>query len=64
MDLKPGDIVYLKTGSPLMVVKAIIDAETVCCSWFDASLSYSHEAEFNIAQLERHYQKPELQLID
>lgn len=35
-DLKPGDVVQLKSGSPLMTVASVRDDDVVC-SWFEKS---------------------------
>jgi len=53
MDIKEGDVVRLKSGSPKMTVKHISELEveggSVSCTWF--SIDRMVEGEFNIVQL-------------
>jgi len=34
-DIKPGDVVQLKSGGPLMTVEKIIGGDSARCDWFD-----------------------------
>ncbi|HKT27884.1 YodC family protein [Dyella sp.] len=34
-DFKPGDVVQLKSGGPVMTIKFIDEDEEAFCEWFD-----------------------------
>lgn len=51
-NLKPGDVVELKSGGPAMTVKGTAyGTEGLICSWFDGKKV--QEREFEPAQLKR-----------
>lgn len=47
--LKPGDIVQLKTGSPPMTLECFLPAERARCSWFQGATP--HTKDFSLAAL-------------
>ena len=47
-EFKPGKIVYLDIGSPLMSVREAIDCETVICQWFSPEYQHLEHGEFHI----------------
>ena len=49
--LKPGDIVRLKVGSVEMIVSAMLDADTIECTYFDGERQFT--ASVPIADVEK-----------
>lgn len=47
--LKPGDVVVLKSGGPKMTIK-FIEGEEACCSWFESGKV--SEQRFGLEMLE------------
>ncbi len=48
-NLKPGTVVWLKSGGPAMTIKENVDKSYVICGWFNGSKL--HESKFSTYQL-------------
>jgi uncharacterized protein YodC (DUF2158 family) len=57
MDIKPGDVVQLKSGGPLMTVLAVNNGEAFC-SWFD-SKSEAKQGGYPLIALMKDQDQPE-----
>jgi len=42
-ELKIGDVVKSKSGSPLMTVTSVYDDDEVCCRWFEGKHTLSRK---------------------
>jgi len=49
----PGDVVQMKSGSPLMTVYSCEDPQKVFCAWFDAKQQGFRDEDFPSVTLEK-----------
>lgn len=61
-ELKIGDVVVLKSGSPKMTIKYINELKTTYCSWFNPNLCGGFTGEVNVASFDldqlKRYEQP------